>query len=132
MFFGSLRKLNSSQLPTISFIPYWLRNTWKGSSYSTNESEPEPPQSSYCCESGCTNCVWLDYAERLLQYHMKRIQGLSNDNIQNSDKEDLINEIVNRLRQEVNQVDDQSVRAFLLTEIAIKKKELMKTLEKDI
>ncbi len=56
---------------------------------------PEPPTN--CCMSGCANCVWLAYAQELLQIY------------KSSD----------RVTQEVLQVvKDPSIKAFLSIELA--------------
>lgn len=55
---------------------------------------PEEPTT--CCMSGCANCVWLDYAEKLCQYY--------NDGGEEALKK--INE----------NVSDLSIKAFILHE----------------
>ncbi|TNN05620.1 Oxidoreductase-like domain-containing 1 [Schistosoma japonicum] len=128
---GFLRKLNLNQ-PTIFSISKWSGREWQRTYSSNTESEPEPPQRPYCCESGCANCVWIEYAENLLQYHIKKIDKESNNNVISKDKEEVLVEIVNKLREEINQIEDHSVRIFLLTEIAIKHEKLLKAVQNNI
>lgn len=60
---------------------------------------PEAPTT--CCMSGCANCVWLEYAEKLTKYFQ--------DGGEQAMKE--INE----------KVEDPSIRAYLLHELRMRK-----------
>lgn len=55
---------------------------------------PEPP--SVCCESGCPNCVWIQYADELIQYC--------------GDKSEAQKKVM-------SQIKDPQVRAFVQMEI---------------
>ena len=73
------------------------------SSTGTGNSGPELP--STCCMSGCANCVWLDYAEQMVEYY---------DNIG-------LNMDFNKLLETVDSnVDDPMVKAFLKMELKSK------------
>ncbi|XP_019761019.1 oxidoreductase-like domain-containing protein 1 [Dendroctonus ponderosae] len=63
---------------------------------------PEEPAT--CCMSGCANCVWLEYAEKLTEYYR--------DGGETSVKE--INE----------KITDPSIKAYLLFEIRMRSKKL--------
>ncbi|XP_043237431.1 oxidoreductase-like domain-containing protein 1, partial [Amphibalanus amphitrite] len=56
---------------------------------------PEPP--TVCCMSGCANCVWIEYAERLADYY--------------ADGGDAARRAIRE------HVQDPSLRAFLLLEL---------------
>lgn len=61
---------------------------------------PEEPTT--CCMSGCANCVWLDYAEKISNYY--RDGG-------------------ERALKEINErVTDPNIKAFLLQELRIRQK----------
>ncbi|XP_063240988.1 oxidoreductase-like domain-containing protein 1 isoform X1 [Bacillus rossius redtenbacheri] len=72
----------------------------RGTDDTDGTEEPElelPEEPTNCCMSGCTNCVWIAYAERLGQVF--RDGG-------------------RRARETVlSRVSDPSMRAFLLTEL---------------
>lgn len=102
--------------PGSQFIVSWnhslrIRITSLSSSYSTSketvdtsvndESElklPEAPVS--CCMSGCSNCVWIDYAEEMGKLYR--------------DGGDRAREMINK------EVTDPSLKAFLLSELKFK------------
>lgn len=61
---------------------------------------PEAPTT--CCMSGCANCVWLEYAEKLSEYFKDGGE---------------------RAIKEINErVDDPNIRAFLLQELRSRSK----------
>lgn len=55
----------------------------------------EPPTN--CCMSGCANCVWVDYAEKLTKHF--------------EDGGEKAQQLI------IEQIDDPNMRAFLLTEL---------------
>ncbi|CAH8523297.1 unnamed protein product [Schistosoma turkestanicum] len=124
---GLLRKLNFNQ-STIFTVSNWLLHPWRRTCFSNSDSAPEPPQRSYCCGTGCPNCVWIEYAENLLQYHMKRIEKSNNETC-SKDKDEFLGEIVTQLEKEINQIEDLNLRTFLLTEVAAKRRELQEVLQ---
>lgn len=65
-----------------------------------NKKKDYPEEPTTCCMSGCANCVWLDYAEKLSEYYR--------DGGEQAIKE--INE----------KVTDQNIRAFLLHELRMR------------
>ncbi|XP_044760667.1 uncharacterized protein LOC123318048 isoform X2 [Coccinella septempunctata] len=66
-----------------------------------NETNQLPQEPTTCCMSGCANCVWLEYAEKMSEYFK--------DGGESAIKE--INERVN----------DANIRAFLLQELRMRK-----------
>ncbi|KAJ8915174.1 hypothetical protein NQ315_000427 [Exocentrus adspersus] len=70
----------------------------KTDSKSKQNEYPEEPTT--CCMSGCSNCVWLDYAEKLSEYYRDRGE---------------------RAVKEINEkVTDPSIKAFLLHELRMR------------
>lgn len=68
----------------------------------SEKKTPELPEApTTCCMSGCANCVWLEYAEKLTQYFR--------DGGEQALKE--INE----------KVDDPNIKAFILQELRTRK-----------
>lgn len=67
-----------------------------------NKKVDFPEEPTTCCMSGCPNCVWLEYAEKLSAYYQ--------------DGGD-------RAIKEINEkVQDSNVRAFLLHELRMRNK----------
>ena len=55
-----------------------------------------------CCNSGCANCVWLDYSEEVVSYYRRQGRGVA--------LEDLLQTVSKN-------VDDPMVRAFVQMEL---------------
>lgn len=63
---------------------------------------PLPEEPTTCCMSGCANCVWLDYAEKLCKYYQ-------------DGGEQAIKEINER-------ISDPNIKAYIMHEIRMRNK----------
>lgn len=61
---------------------------------------PEPPAAELCCMSGCASCVWMVYADELMQFYRGG----------DKDKATIIGE-VSKL------IDDPSMREYIIMEL---------------
>ena len=59
---------------------------------------PDPPPPELCCMSGCTNCVWIEYAKELKEFSNN---GESNQTIDEA----------------LKKIEDPSFRTFIKMEI---------------
>jgi hypothetical protein len=75
----------------------------EGATIGAEEGPPALPTT--CCESGCANCVWLDYAEALVAHYRARGEGLPLD------------QLLGAVRAAVQ---DPAVRAFVQMELKAK------------
>ena len=71
------------------------------------EVPPELPTT--CCNSGCSNCVWLDYADAMVAFYSARGQGVA------------LNDLLATMR---SNVDDPMVKTFIEMELKSKFKKL--------
>lgn len=65
------------------------------------EEDLIPPTN--CCMSGCSNCVWIDYVEKLTKFYSSPEMG----------KE--------RVHREVENIDDPNIKAWLIMDLKFKK-----------
>lgn len=67
------------------------------------DAKKKPEIGGICCMSGCANCVWIKYAEELLEYY-KSVGGAGVDQVMDAiDKE----------------VQDDNLKAYLRFEIGL-------------
>ena len=73
------------------------------------EAKKPPPLSPPvgCCGSGCQNCVWLQYADDLLKYYGNGVSKEKLDKV---------------LMDEIDKLEDQNSKAFLIFELRLKLK----------
>ncbi|KAL1495012.1 hypothetical protein ABEB36_010502 [Hypothenemus hampei] len=90
----------SSKSNEACYKDYLTNSTNKAKDLVPQLIPPEEPTT--CCMSGCANCVWLDYAEKLTEYYK--------DGGEKSVKE--IND----------RISDPNIKAYLLHEIRMKSK----------
>ncbi|ODN03446.1 Oxidoreductase-like domain-containing protein 1 [Orchesella cincta] len=66
-----------------------------------SEEDLEPPTT--CCQSGCPNCVWIEYVEKLSKFYTD--PTLSKD----------------KILKELDGIEDSNVKAFIMMELRVKK-----------
>ncbi|KAH7713325.1 hypothetical protein AAVH_19328 [Aphelenchoides avenae] len=71
------------------------------------EAFPEAPDSNSCCGSGCQNCVWIQYAQDVVDYFKKHPEVAGS-------RDDRIRLVSERLKKHVENV---TVRTYLLMEV---------------
>ncbi|CAL8137912.1 unnamed protein product [Orchesella dallaii] len=67
----------------------------------TSAEDLTPPTT--CCQSGCPNCVWIDYVERLSKLYED--PSLSKE----------------RILKELDGIEDSNIKAFIMMELRVKK-----------
>ena len=82
----------------------------------SSSSPPEAPSASMCCMSGCANCVWLEHADRVVEYYTDPNKKTAAGKV---DLESL-------LKQVDEQIDDDIIKAFIKTELKFKFKHLQR------
>merc|ERR1711948_124599 len=76
------------------------------------EDDQRPPSlPTTCCMSGCANCVWLDYADEVVDFYSRK--GESGVNVEQI------------LKEVEENVDDEMVKAFIKMEIKFKFRDKM-------
>lgn len=74
----------------------------------SNEKPPPPQVPLMCCGSGCSNCIWIQYAEELVKYYESR----------GDKKENALRDALSKIEK----IDDVNLRDFLTMEIKMKLK----------
>nr|CDS31937.1 geranylgeranyl transferase type I beta subunit [Hymenolepis microstoma] len=81
--------------------------------FATVLQKPMPPHPGECCVSGCVNCIWIDYANCLLDYHFNRLDNKAEAHAN-------LKSLLETIRREMSEIEDASVRDFILSEIDIR------------
>ncbi|CAI5448913.1 unnamed protein product [Caenorhabditis angaria] len=69
---------------------------------------PMEPEPGLCCDEGCESCVWLVYANELLDYYRQKTPHGSLDKVKN--------EIIDK-------IESPSVKAFVIGELEMAAKQ---------
>lgn len=78
----------------------------KNNEMKSKQINDEPPVPVTCCGSGCQNCVWIEYAENLLNYYNKKYS--------NSDAG------LKKVLSQIEKLEDENLKTFLKLEISFK------------
>lgn len=97
-----------------------LGSNWR--SKSTHPNYPKPPNVNDCCGSGCINCVWIEYAQTLIDFYSKQLDP-------NQDL-GVLNRKFDQVTREIDKIEEPNMRSYLLLEIELKKCELLAKLSK--
>jgi len=108
----SNRFYNSSKFPFSSVQCYnsltqlRLCTNRTGDQADTSAATNGPPAvPSTCCMSGCANCVWLDYAEEMVNFYEQRGEQMDFPSL---------------LRDVEKNIDDPMIKAFITMELKSK------------
>ena len=84
-----------------------MTTTMEDSAMPRGSAHPELPTT--CCMSGCSNCVWIDYADEIVNFYAKKGESLK--------LEALLKDIDDNL-------SDEMIKAFVKMEIKFKYRHL--------
>ncbi|CAO4373511.1 unnamed protein product [Caenorhabditis nigoni] len=74
---------------------------------SFNMSRPVEPEPGLCCQEGCASCVWLVYAQELLDYYRQKYPK----------------DTAERVREQIqDKIESPSVKEYVLMELAMSEK----------
>ncbi|EFP08214.1 hypothetical protein GCK72_013657 [Caenorhabditis remanei] len=74
---------------------------------SYNMRPPIEPEPGLCCQEGCESCVWLVYAQELLDYYRQKYPT----------------DTLNKVKEEIgDKIESPSVREYVMMELAMTEK----------